>query len=248
LTVHATVARQTASNYLFISAAAQSSARLAVSAMFGGSSSIASVAHARPPSEPETGTHKNAVGDTARSEWETLAGFFLAVAIGVPFGIAITDSPLLRGTIDRLLVVAQSIPKVSIAPLILIWLGYGMLPKIIFAFLVSFFPVVIVTAAGLEAVEPDLLDLARSLRASTWQSFALIRLPTVLPLIFGGLKVAITLAIFGAVIGEFVGANSGLRYVLVGSTANFNVPLSYACLLVLSVLGIVLLAAVEGLE
>ena len=180
--------------------------------------------------------------------WETVAGFLLAVLIGVPLGIVITSSPLLRSAVYPLLVVAQSIPKVSIAPLILIWLGYGMLPKIIVAFLVSFFPVVIATAAGLEAVEPDLLDLARSLRASGWQSFALIRFPTALPFIFSGLKVAITLAIIGAVIGEFVGANSGLGYILVSSTANFNVPLGYACLVVLSALGIVLLAAVEALE
>ncbi len=185
---------------------------------------------------------------TAVTLWETLAGFIVAVAVGVPLAILITYSPLLRGTIYPLLVVAQSIPKVSIAPLILIWLGYGTLPKIIVAFLVSFFPIVIATAAGLEAVEPDLLDLARSLRASAWQSFFLIRFPTALPFIFSGLKVAITLAIIGAVIGEFVGANSGLGYVLVSSTANFNVPLGYACLVVLSVLGILLLAAMEGLE
>ena len=185
---------------------------------------------------------------TAVTLGETLAGFFLAVAIGIPLGIVITYSPLLRSAVYPLLVVAQSIPKVSIAPLILIWLGYGMLPKIIVAFLVSLFPVVIATAAGLEAVEPDLLDLARSLRASTWQSFVLIRFPTALPFIFSGLKVAITLAIIGAVIGEFVGANSGLGYILMSSTANFNVPLGYACLVVLSILGIVLLAAVEWLE
>jgi NitT/TauT family transport system permease protein len=179
---------------------------------------------------------------------ETLAGFLLGVAVGIPIAVAITYSRLLQATLYPLIVTAQSIPKVSIAPLVLIWLGYGVPPKILIAFLVSFFPIIIDTATGLNAVEQELLDLTRSLRASGWQTFTLIRLPSALPFVFAGFKVAITLAVIGAVIGEFVGANSGLGYVLLSASANFNMPLAFGCLVILSALGIVLFGLVEQVE
>src|SRR5690606_38718117 len=147
--------------------------------------------------------------------YETVAGYFLAVLIGVVAAAMIVVVPSLRDIIMPILLIAQLVPKVAIAPLLLIWFGYGLLPKILVAFLVAFFPIVVNTASGLAAVQPELIDLGRSLEASRWQTFWKFRMPTALPDLFSGMKVAVTLAVIGAVIGEFVGGNKGLGYLII---------------------------------
>ncbi|MQA72912.1 MAG: ABC transporter permease subunit [Solirubrobacterales bacterium] len=179
---------------------------------------------------------------------ETLAGFGAAIAIGIPLAVVMMYSRGLRLTLYPLLVVAQSIPKVAIAPIVLIWLGYGFEPKVVIAFLVAFFPVLIGSATGLRVIEPDLVHLTRSLRASEWQTFWLVRLPSALPHIFSGLKVAVTLAVIGAVIGEFVGATNGLGYLVLHSASQSNTELTWAALVCLGVVGVGLFGLVALAE
>lgn len=180
--------------------------------------------------------------------YETILGFLLGIALGVPIAVAISTSRVLQNTIYPLIILAQSIPKVTIAPLFLIWLGYGVLPKVFVGFLVAFFPIVIDTATGLNAVEPELIDLTRALSASEWQTLWRIRFPHALPFFFSGLKVSITLAVIGAVIGEFVGANKGLGYLILTGTAELKTAFVFACMFLLSVIGIGLFAALVAVE
>ena len=135
--------------------------------------------------------------------YETLGGFALSMAVGVPLAVLIVYSPRLRGAIYPLIVLTQSVPKIAIAPVLLLVLGFGEIPKMVVAFLVAFFPVVVDTATGLAATPPELLDLSRSYRASAFKTFMKVRLPLALPFIFAGAKVAITLSVIGAVVGEF---------------------------------------------
>lgn len=180
--------------------------------------------------------------------YETLAGFALAVVIGVVAAALIVVIPAVRDVVMPLLLIAQLVPKVAIAPILLIWFGYGLLPKVLIAFLVAFFPIVVNVASGLAAVERELLDLGRSLEATRWQIFWKFRMPTALPELFSGMKIAITLAVIGAVIGEFVGGNLGLGYLILVANQDLDTPLAFAALLVLSVAGIVLYVLVELAE
>ena len=185
---------------------------------------------------------------TAVTLYETLAGYALAIALGIPIAIAIVYSPLLQNTIYPILLALQSVPKVAIAPLVLLWIGFGELPKILVVFLVCFFPIVVGAATGLNAIPPPLMELIRSLSASQYQTFVKIRFPTAMPHIFVGLKVAITFAVIGAVIGEFVGSERGLGYLILISSAQSNTPLAFGALVLLTIMSIALYYAVEGLE
>ena len=178
----------------------------------------------------------------------TLGGFLLSVAVGVPLGMLLVWSRLLEKAIMPLLVVSQAFPKVAIAPLIVIWFGLGLLPKVLIAFSVAFFPIVIATIAGMKSVDTDLRDLARSMQATPMKMFAKIRFPFALPQIFSGIKVAVAFATVGAVVGEWVGADAGLGYLLLWSNANLDTPLLFAVLVCLMVIGLVLYYAVEYLE
>ncbi len=187
-------------------------------------------------------------GHTWATLWETLAGFGLSIAVGVPLAVVIAWAPFLRNTIYPLLVVTQSVPKVAIAPLIVIFMGVGEMPKILVAFLVAFFPIVVDTATGLNAVPPELIDLSRSLKASRFQEFAKIRFPTAVPFLFSGLKVAVALSVVGAVVGEFVQADKGLGYLIVVSTTYWRTALAFSAMVLLSIMGIVLFALVAFVE
>ena len=178
----------------------------------------------------------------------TLGGFGLTIVIGIPIAMVIAYSRLVESYVYPLLVFSQSIPKVAIAPLFVVWFGFGIFPKVISAFLLGFFPVVVSTVMGFKSVEPDMLDLARSMGASRLQTFFKISLPQALPQIFSGLKVSVTLAVVGAVVGEFVGSNSGIGYVLQVANGNFDLPLMFAALVVLSSIGVVLFVAVDLVE
>jgi NitT/TauT family transport system permease protein len=140
------------------------------------------------------------------------------------------------------------VPKIAIAPLFVVWFGFGIFPKVISAFLLGFFPVVVATVMGFKSMETEMIDLARSMRASRLQMFLKFSLPQALPSIFSGLKVSATLAVVGAVVGEFVGSNSGIGYVLQIANGNFDLPLMFAALFVLSMMGVILFAIVDLVE
>ena len=178
--------------------------------------------------------------------WESLAGFLLSIVVGVPLAILITSSSALERIIYPLLVASQAIPKVALAPLLLVWMGYGVGPKIVVAFLIAFFPVVVNTATGLASVPAEMTMLVHSMGASRWTTFRKVRFPSAVPSMMAGFKVAVALAVVGAVVGEFVGSQSGLGYYLLVATGNFDTPLVFACVLVLTVMGVLLFYAISA--
>jgi len=180
--------------------------------------------------------------------YETLGGFALSIVVGVPLAVLIVYSPTLKNALYPLIVLAQSVPKIAIAPVLLLMLGHGEIPKVIVAFLVAFFPVVVDTATGLAATPPELLDLSRSYRASAFKTFLKVRLPMAMPFFFAGAKVAITLSVIGAVVGEFVGSDKGLGYVILSATSYWKTELAFSSMILLSVMAIVLFGAVALVE
>ncbi|MFJ5261204.1 ABC transporter permease [Streptomyces sp. NPDC088387] len=180
--------------------------------------------------------------------YETLIGFLIAVAVGVLAAVVMVYSPTVEKTLYPILLFAQVVPKIAIAPLFVVWLGFGIAPKILIVVLIAFFPVVISMVTGLKAVDPEMLQLSSTMGASPWQTFVKIRFPASLPHLFSGLKVAVTLAVTGAVVGEFVGANEGLGYVILQANGNLDTPMLFAGLLVMSLIGVVLFVLVEIAE
>ena len=188
------------------------------------------------------------IGHTWVTLYETLGGFALSIAVGVPLAVLIVYSPALSRALYPLIVLTQSVPKIAIAPVLLLVLGHGEIPKVIVAFLVAFFPVVVDTASGLAATPPELLDLSRSYRASAFKTFVKVRLPMAMPFVFAGAKVAITLSVIGAVVGEFVGSDQGLGYVILSATSYWKTELAFSAMILLSVMAIVLFSAVSLVE
>jgi NitT/TauT family transport system permease protein len=180
--------------------------------------------------------------------YETLLGFLLSVVVGTPLAVALVYSPLMRSALYPLLIVTQAVPKVAVAPVLLLLLGAGGFSKVVVAFLVAFFPVVVDTATGLAATPPELLDLSRSYRAGPLKTFLKVRFPMALPFFFSGLKVAVTLSVIGAVVGEFVGSDQGLGYVIVSATSYWKSNLAFAAMLLLAVMAVALFGLVELTE
>jgi NitT/TauT family transport system permease protein len=180
--------------------------------------------------------------------YEMLLGYGLAVVVAIPLAIAITASQRFDRFVMPQMLFFQVVPKVAIAPLFLVWFGVGAMPKILIAFLISFFPIVIDAAVGLRSMSAEMNDLARSMGAGKLQVFTRFRLPTSLPYLFSGLKVAATLAIAGAVVGEFVGADKGLGYLLLVTGTNLETTMVFATLVMLTLIGLVFFYAVELLE
>ena len=177
-----------------------------------------------------------------------LLGFAVSAAVSLPLAVMITSSAWLANAIYPILVLTQSIPKVALAPILVILLGTNELPRIVITFLVAFFPLVIAIATGLLSVPKDLVELGRSYRGSWHQMLLRIKLPYAVPMIFSGLKVAVTLAVVGAVVAEFVNADAGLGYFIITSTAFFETPLAFAALILLSIIGITLFQLVGLIE
>ena len=178
----------------------------------------------------------------------TIGGFLLSALFGIPVAMLIAGSRTVESYVYPLLVFSQSIPKVAVAPLFVVWFGFGMAPKVISAFLLGFFPVVVAGVQGFKSLDPDMRDLARSMKASRLQTFQMVSLPHAMPSIFAGLKVSVTLAVVGAVVGEFVGANSGIGYVLQRSIGNFELPTMFAALVILALIGMILFWLVDLAE
>lgn len=177
-----------------------------------------------------------------------LAGYAVAIALALPLAIAITRSPVLSRIIMPWLVVIQSTPIVAVAPIIVVTLGAGMLPRVVITTLIAFFPLVVSTALGLSSVPAELVELSRSLRATTSRQYWQIRMPFAVPYVFSALKVSITLAIVGAVVAEFVAAEKGLGYLILFATSSFKVPVAFAALALLVLCSLVLYGAVQQLH
>ena len=180
--------------------------------------------------------------------WTTLAGFFLATVFGLLLGIAVGWHRTIYAGVYPVLVGFNSIPKVAVVPVLILWFGLGEIPAIITAFLISFFPIVVNVATGLATTEPELEDVLRALGASKLDIMRKVGIPRSLPYFFGSLKVAITLAFVGAVVSETVGANKGIGKLMLDAQAAFQVQIVFAGLLVLAFLGIVLYAATAIIE
>lgn len=179
---------------------------------------------------------------------ETLYGFALAVALGIPIAVAVSNSQTLNLMFSPVLIALQSVPKVALAPILLVWFGIGIESKLAIAWLVAFFPIVVDTSAGLQSTPRELLELARSLRASRLQIFMKVQFPAALPFVVTGAKVAVTLAVIGAVIGEFVGSSEGLGFLLMSATSQINTPLAFAALFALAALGMLAYLLVVAIE
>jgi NitT/TauT family transport system permease protein len=180
--------------------------------------------------------------------YEILAGFALACAIGFGLGVLIAEIPVLSRSLMPYLIALNAAPKIALAPMLVIWFGFGTSSKIVMAALIAFFPLLVNVVAGIAAADPAKLRLMRSLAASRVMIFTKVKLPDALPMIFAGLKTAIVLAVVGAVVGEFVGADAGLGHVIKRSEYQLDVPLTFAVIVLLSVIGIVLFYAIELLE
>jgi NitT/TauT family transport system permease protein len=176
--------------------------------------------------------------------WATLAevllGFLFGSALGLALGAAVAFSERLGRVIRPYIVASQAMPKLALAPILVVWFGFDLTPKIVIAALISFFPLFENIVAGLQAVEPDQLELFRSLRANPWQTFVKLRLPSAVPFVVAGLRVALILSLVGAVVGEFVGANKGLGALIIAAQGTMNTPQMFAVFVILTLLGIAL--------
>jgi NitT/TauT family transport system permease protein len=180
--------------------------------------------------------------------FEVFGGFSLALIVGVSLAVAFNWFPAANRAGMPLLVTLNMIPKVAMAPLFIVWLGYGLGPNMVIAFTICFFPIVINTSRGLREVEPDLIDLVRVIKATRWQIFRKIQLPSALPFIFAGMRVAAVLAVAGAVVGEFIGSDRGLGYIMMSLQATLDTPAMFMALGLITLIGVALYAAVTFAE
>lgn len=180
--------------------------------------------------------------------WQGVAGFLLAVVVGVGLGILISLFRFFREGVYPLIVAFQVIPKVALAPLFILWFGLGFQSRLLLAFFIAFFPMVVNTFAGLESTEEDMIRMARAFHASRWQIFRKIQFPNALPYIFSGLKISITFSVIGIIVAEFVTAQEGLGYLIVFSEGNVDTPMLMAALFILSVVGLLLYGAMVLIE
>jgi NitT/TauT family transport system permease protein len=179
---------------------------------------------------------------------DSVAAFAVATVLGVVLAVAVAYSPLVRDTLYPNLVLFQLIPKIALAPLFVVWLGITSESRVTYAAFISFFPVVISAAVGFDSADASTLRLCRSLTASDWQSFMMVRFPFALPAIFSGMKIAMTMAITGVIIGEFISAKAGLGYFILYASSRMETALIFAALFVLCMIGVGLFGAVALAE
>jgi NitT/TauT family transport system permease protein len=185
---------------------------------------------------------------TLVTDSEMLGGYLLAVAVSIPFALAVAYSRFLETSVYPVVVFLQIIPKIAIAPLFIIWFGFGYFPKLLIVFLLSFFPIVVSSIAGFKSVDPEIMDFARTTGAGGWKMFVRIRLPQALPEIFTGLKVGAALSATAALVAEFVASDRGLGYLLLQYNGNLETPMVFAIIVVLSAIGLALYYTVELIE
>ncbi|MBC5767727.1 ABC transporter permease [Ramlibacter albus] len=179
---------------------------------------------------------------------EILLGFFVGSAIGLAIGVIVSQMPRLEAILEPYVAALQSLPKVAVAPIIVVWLGFGIGSKVAIICLLTFFPVLVTSIAGFKAVDPDRIDLLRSLSATPWQIFRKAKFPSALPYIFAGLNMAAAFAVVGAIVGEFVGAQAGLGVLILQMEAQMDTGGSFSVFIVLSVIGIVLTAILRRIQ
>jgi ABC-type nitrate/sulfonate/bicarbonate transport system permease component len=179
---------------------------------------------------------------------EVLVGFGIALVAGLAAGVAIDSSRIIERAAYPLLIASQTIPMVVLAPLFLIWFGYGLMPKVLITALVAFFPLAVNTVDGLRSADREILSLLRSIGAGTWSRFRLAKVPAALPSIFSGARLAVTFSVIGAVFGELVGAKEGLGYLMDRSAAQFETPRVFAAIFILAAMGVGLFLLVSLVE
>jgi len=180
--------------------------------------------------------------------YESLLGFVIAAAAGIAFGTVIAQFRVVEQTLYPYLVALQTLPKIAIAPLLIIWLGFGLTSKVVIAALVAFFPILVNVIVGLKTVDASKLDLMRSLDASRWQTFRYVTFPNALPFVFAGLDIAIVFSVLGAIVGEFVGSQRGLGNLILQFHTSLDVAGMFAVLLLLAVLGVGLHLAIQAIQ
>jgi NitT/TauT family transport system permease protein len=185
---------------------------------------------------------------TVRTIGATLLGFFLALVVGCLAAIGIVYSRILENTLYTLLVALNSVPKIALAPIFIIWMGTGLSSKVAISFLIALFAIVVDTVLGLRSVDPDAIDLFRSLHGRPWQTLLWLRMPNALPHLFSGMKVAISLALVGAIAGEFVASQAGLGYVILSAQGAFQTTRVFAAIVLLGILGTILFYIVDMVE
>lgn len=188
------------------------------------------------------------VHNTLVTGGEIFAGYFAAVIFGVGMAVLFSWSRLLNALLMPLIVSTNMIPKVALGPIIIVWFSYGFMPNAIIAFSICFLPILLTTARGLLEVEPELLDLVRALKASRWQVFVKIQLPGSLPYVFSGMKVAVVLAVAGAIVGEFIASGEGLGYLMLQVQVTLDTAAMFMAVLLTTLIGVVLYGLVIGLE
>ncbi|GAA0777362.1 ABC transporter permease [Roseibium denhamense] len=186
--------------------------------------------------------------NSVQTLYTTLAGFLMSIAGGLALGLAIGWNRVVYAGLYPLMIGFNAIPKVALVPILVIWFGIGDIPAILTAFLISFFPIVVNVATGISTIEPEMEDVLRALGAKKLDIMLKVGIPRSMPYFFGSLKVAITLAFVGSVISEIMAANSGVGHMMIGAQSQFNVPLVWAALVVLAILGIVMYALMAWIE
>jgi NitT/TauT family transport system permease protein len=190
----------------------------------------------------------NWVHNTLITTGEVFGGYLLAVLVGVGLAVLFSWFSTFAGFLMPLVVSLNMIPKVALGPLFIVWFDYGLGPNIIIAFTICFLPILITTARGLQEVEPELLDLVKALGGSRWQIFTKIQLPGSLPFVFSGMKVAVVLAVAGAVVGEFIASEEGLGYLMLQVQVDLDTPAMFMAVLLITLIGVVLYGIVIALE
>jgi NitT/TauT family transport system permease protein len=187
-------------------------------------------------------------GNVAATLTAVLGGLFIGGALAIVLGYFIAKSPLVNSLVSPLIIASQAVPIVAVAPLLAIWFGYGITPKIVTSLLIVFFPILVNVVAGLQSVEPNLRDLMRSLRASPWQMFTKLEVPAALPMVLSGFKVGATLAVIGAIVGEFVNSDKGLGFLIKQGNGEYNTARTFAALIVLIIIALLMYGSVILLE
>jgi len=179
---------------------------------------------------------------------EALLGFLIAAVTGIALGAVIAQFRIVERTFYPYLVALQTLPKIAVAPLVVVWFGFGLSSKIVIAATVAFFPVLVNVIVGLKTIDAGKLDLMRSLNATRWQTFRLVKLPNALPFVFAGLDIAIVFSVLGAIVGEFVGAQRGLGNLIMQFNVSLDIAGVFAVLVLLSVMGVVLHLTMQAIQ
>lgn len=187
-------------------------------------------------------------GHTVVTLREILIGFVVGTAIGIVLAVMIAESRVLERSLYPIVVFLHTVPKLAIAPIFVIWFGFGLLPKVVLVVVISFFPITVNTIYGLTSVDRNVVDLMRSVSASEWQILRWIRIPNAVPYLFAGLKISVTLAVVGAIIGEWVGTDAGLGFAILVSATQLKTPFMFAAIVIISVIGVALFYLVAVCE